>query len=140
MVYGLKEKSYQERLNDLDMYSLEKRRDREDMIETFKYVKGIHKVEEGSIFKRKQNSKTRGHSLRLEGQRFNHFNAEDALSASSALPLVCRGRAERVHPLGSAFGRVPADRWPLWCGLTSSMSAAHPEPQPLELGVITAAR
>uniref|UniRef100_A0A8C5MGG2 Reverse transcriptase domain-containing protein n=1 Tax=Leptobrachium leishanense TaxID=445787 RepID=A0A8C5MGG2_9ANUR len=47
MVYGLKEKSYQERLNDLNMYSLEKRRDRGDMIETFKYVKGIHKVEEG---------------------------------------------------------------------------------------------
>uniref|UniRef100_A0A8C5WIF2 Reverse transcriptase domain-containing protein n=1 Tax=Leptobrachium leishanense TaxID=445787 RepID=A0A8C5WIF2_9ANUR len=68
MVYGLKEKSYQERLNDLNMYSLEKRRDRGDMIETFKYVKGIHKVEEGSIFKRKQSSKTRGHSLRLEGQ------------------------------------------------------------------------
>uniref|UniRef100_A0A8C5PGW6 Reverse transcriptase domain-containing protein n=1 Tax=Leptobrachium leishanense TaxID=445787 RepID=A0A8C5PGW6_9ANUR len=57
MVYGLKEKSYQERLNDLNMYSLERRRDRGDMIETFKYVKGIHKVEEGSIFKRNKVAK-----------------------------------------------------------------------------------
>uniref|UniRef100_A0A8C5QJD5 Uncharacterized protein n=1 Tax=Leptobrachium leishanense TaxID=445787 RepID=A0A8C5QJD5_9ANUR len=92
MVYGLKEKSYQERLNDLNMYSLEKRRDRGDMIETFKYVKGIHKVEEGSIFKRKQNSKTRGHSLRLEGQRFKsnirkHYFTERVVDTWNRLPV-----------------------------------------------------
>uniref|UniRef100_A0A8C5M6F8 Reverse transcriptase domain-containing protein n=1 Tax=Leptobrachium leishanense TaxID=445787 RepID=A0A8C5M6F8_9ANUR len=92
MVYGLKEKSYQERLNDLNMYSLEKRRDRGDMIETFKYVKGIHKVEEGSIFKRKQNSKTRGHSLRLEGQRFKsnirkHYFTERVVDTWNSLPV-----------------------------------------------------
>uniref|UniRef100_A0A8C5R698 Reverse transcriptase domain-containing protein n=1 Tax=Leptobrachium leishanense TaxID=445787 RepID=A0A8C5R698_9ANUR len=92
MVYGLKEKSYQERLNDLNMYSLEKRRDRGDMIETFKYVKGIHKVEEGSIFKRKQSSKTRGHSLRLEGQRFKsnirkHYFTERVVDTWNSLPV-----------------------------------------------------
>uniref|UniRef100_A0A8C5QYE7 Reverse transcriptase domain-containing protein n=1 Tax=Leptobrachium leishanense TaxID=445787 RepID=A0A8C5QYE7_9ANUR len=92
MVYDLKEKSYQERLNDLNMYSLEKRRDRGDMIETFKYVKGIHKVEEGSICKRKQSSKTRGHSLRLEGQRFKsnirrHYFTERVVDTWNSLPV-----------------------------------------------------
>uniref|UniRef100_A0A8C5P753 Olfactory receptor n=1 Tax=Leptobrachium leishanense TaxID=445787 RepID=A0A8C5P753_9ANUR len=56
------------------------------------------------------------------------------------VPLVCGGRAERVLPSGSAFGRVPADRWPLRCGLTSWMSARHPDQQPPELGVIAGAR
>uniref|UniRef100_A0A8C5R8R9 Uncharacterized protein n=1 Tax=Leptobrachium leishanense TaxID=445787 RepID=A0A8C5R8R9_9ANUR len=62
------------------------------MIETFKYVKGIHKVEEGSIFKRKQSSKTRGHSLRLEGQRFKsnirkHYFTERVVDTWNSLPV-----------------------------------------------------
>uniref|UniRef100_A0A8C5N1B7 Reverse transcriptase domain-containing protein n=1 Tax=Leptobrachium leishanense TaxID=445787 RepID=A0A8C5N1B7_9ANUR len=112
MVYGLKEKSYQERLNDLNMYSLEKRRDRGDMIETFKYVKGIHKVEEGSIFKRKQSSKTRGHSLRLEGQRFKsnirkHYFTERVVDTWNSLPVEVV-EAETVIEFKQAWDRHKA--------------------------------
>ena len=69
LVHGLQDKTYQERLKDLNMYSLDERRDRGDMIETFKYIKEINTVKEETLFKRRKTA-TRGHSFKLEGQRF----------------------------------------------------------------------
>lgn len=90
LVHGLQEKTYQERLKDLNMYSLEERRDRGDMIETFKYIKGINSVKEESIFKRRKTT-TRGHSFKLEGQRFKsnmrkYYFTERVVDAWNNLP------------------------------------------------------
>lgn len=46
------------------MYNLEDRREMEDMIETFKYIKGESKVLEGHIFNIKQKSRRWGHDRR----------------------------------------------------------------------------
>ena len=47
MVEGLRSMTYEERLRELSMCSLEKRRSRGDMITVFYYIKGSH-VEEGA--------------------------------------------------------------------------------------------
>ena len=70
MVHGLCNKSYQERLEELNMYSLEQRRERGDMIAAFKYIKGCDQLEEGTIFQKKRCNRTRGHEYKLEGGRF----------------------------------------------------------------------
>ena len=50
MIRGLETKLYEERLKELSMFNLEKRRLREDMIALFKYLKGCHTEEGQDIF------------------------------------------------------------------------------------------
>ena len=65
MVEGQKGKSYRERLKDLGLFSLEKRRFRGDLIETFKIVKGLSGVKPDRLFEKAPAGKTRGHNEKL---------------------------------------------------------------------------
>ena len=58
---------YEERLNRLDLYSLEFRRMRGDLIETYKIMKGMDRVEVERFFLLRKGSRTRGHSLKIRG-------------------------------------------------------------------------
>ena len=49
-VRGLRGRSYEERLLELDMFSLEKRRKKSDLIQAFKIIKGIDKVDRNHWF------------------------------------------------------------------------------------------
>jgi len=64
MIYGMKELSYEERLQRLQLTTLETRRLRGDLLEMFKIMKGKEDVREEDFFMRRI-SNTRGHTLKL---------------------------------------------------------------------------
>ena len=76
LVSGLSHLSYPERLQKLNLPTLEFRRQRADVIETYKVLKGFDKVKYGrqcstcgnSMFKTCLSSATRGHSQKLQVQ------------------------------------------------------------------------
>ena len=51
MVSGLKGRSYLDKLKEVNLTTLEERRERGDMIQTFRIVQGLDKVEMGTWFK-----------------------------------------------------------------------------------------
>jgi len=61
-VYGLKNKTYQQRLKILGILSLEMRRTRGDLIETYKILTGKEDIDKNQLFQLSSNiHSTRGH-------------------------------------------------------------------------------
>ena len=67
MVPGLKNMCYEDRLKSMKLPSMEYRRQRGDMIETYKYMQGMYKVE--NIFELDDKCATRGHPYKIKKQR-----------------------------------------------------------------------
>jgi len=66
MIKGMKGKSYEERLQKLKLWSLEERRNRQDLIEVFKICKGFSRIRPKKLFLFDDRGKgTTGHSLKL---------------------------------------------------------------------------
>ena len=63
-------KPYGERLRELGMFSLERRRLKGDMISPFKYLKGCHTKEGQDLFSMLPECRTRNHGLKLQEARF----------------------------------------------------------------------
>ena len=70
MLRGLQHLSYKDRLRELGLFSLEKRRLWGDLIAAFQYLKGAYKQEGGKLFERVENSRTRGNGFKLKEGRF----------------------------------------------------------------------
>ena len=66
----LKDKPYQDRLKKLNLFSMEYRRQRGDMIQVYKILKGMDRLDAESLFQ-PNTGYCRGHSLKLFKQRCN---------------------------------------------------------------------
>ena len=70
MIRGLDYLSYEERLRELGLFSLEKKRIRGDLIVAFLYLKGVYKQEGEWLFMMMDSDSTRRNGFKLQWGRF----------------------------------------------------------------------
>ncbi len=71
MIQGLRNLPYEERLKQLNLHSLERRRVRGDMIEVYKWMKGLHKGDIHKVLLVREQGRTRSNGFKLDKFRFN---------------------------------------------------------------------
>lgn len=71
MIPSLRTKPYEERLERLNLFTLEKRRLRGDMIQVFKYLNKLSNVDHSKLFTLQTNLRTRNNGKTIQAKRCN---------------------------------------------------------------------
>ncbi|KFQ86357.1 hypothetical protein N337_12859, partial [Phoenicopterus ruber ruber] len=70
MIRGMEQLSYEDRLRELGLFSLEKRRLRGNLVAAFQYLKRAYKKDGGKLFSRACCDRTRGNGFKLKEGRY----------------------------------------------------------------------
>ena len=84
MIKGLENLLYEERLKELGLFSLEKRRLRGDLITVLQYLKGSYKEDGGPPFSRSHMGQTRDNRYKLHQKRF-HLDRRNFLQQEQSI-------------------------------------------------------
>ena len=109
MIKGYQRLSYEERLIKCGLTTLEKRRVRGDLIETYKLITGKEAISRERFFKLVGNRRTRGHDLKLYKERVgklqSHFFSARIVDIWNNLDEECV-RATSVNEFKAKLGKL----------------------------------
>ncbi|RMC04770.1 hypothetical protein DUI87_17942 [Hirundo rustica rustica] len=96
MIRGMEHLSYEERLEELGLFSLEKRRLWSDLIVVFRYLKGAFKKDGKKDFTVESSDRTRGNGFKLKKNYFSQLLAGSAVRGALQLMSQDITRGKRL--------------------------------------------
>ncbi|GAB0189811.1 hypothetical protein GRJ2_001446400 [Grus japonensis] len=106
MIRAMEHLSYEDRLRELGLLSLEKRRLWEDLIAAFQYLKGACRKAGGGLFTRAWSDRTRGNDFKLKEGRFRLIlDCEGAEALEQVAQRSVDAPSLEVFKVGWGFGQ-----------------------------------